>query len=297
MLLRNRWRSIVAVRTAPLRRVVATPSVRLVAGQVILVICAIGAYFGVRGLTEGDPAHADAHAGSVRAVERALGLDLETSFQRLVLDHDVVLDLANWTYIWLHWPVLLFTLVWLLRAHRDTYFVLRNAMFVSGAIGLLVYATFPVTPPRLLDPSFIDTVTQHSYSYRVLQPPAFVNLYAAMPSLHVGWNLLAAVMWWRVGRGRTWAVAAWVMPLAMAWATVATANHWVLDVLVGATVALTGLAIETWWRRRSDRRTEVTTGAGRTATPGTVAPACVGAGGRSGPSPAPGSRSPPFARW
>ena len=36
-------------------------------------------------------------------------------------------------------------------------------------------------------------MTLHSHSYRVLQPPGLVNKYAAMPSLHVGWNLLAGI--------------------------------------------------------------------------------------------------------
>jgi hypothetical protein len=35
-----------------------------------------------------------------------------------------------------------------------------------------------------------------------------------------------------------------VMPVLMAWAVVATANHWVLDVIVGGAVALTGLLLE-----------------------------------------------------
>ena len=48
---------------------------------------------------------------------------------------------------------------------------------------------------------------------------------------------------WRTTRNalvRTFAVA---MPAAMAFAVVATANHYVIDVLAGAVVALTGLAV------------------------------------------------------
>jgi PAP2 superfamily len=106
-----------------------------------------------------------------------------------------------------------------------------------------------VAPPRLFDPVFVDTVTERSYSYRVLQPPAFVNRYAAVPSLHFGWNLLVAIAWFRIGRTRAWRVAAIAMPAAMAWAVVATANHWVFDVAAGAVVALSGLAVEVASRR------------------------------------------------
>ena len=70
---------------------------------------------------------------------------------------------------------------------------LRNAMMVSGAIGLIVFASYPVAPPRLRGLGLVDTVTSSSTAYRVLQPPAFVNQYAAMPSLHSGWDLLVGI--------------------------------------------------------------------------------------------------------
>ena len=151
-------------------------------------------------MTEGNVDQARHHAERLLAFERRLGIDIETTLQQMVLDHDDLLTVANWVYIWLHWPLLTVTLVWLLVAHRDRYFELRNAMFVSGAIGLLIYVTLPMAPPRLFSPDFIDTVTLHSHSYRVLQPPGLVNKYAAMPSLHVGWNLLAGIAWWHAGR-------------------------------------------------------------------------------------------------
>ncbi len=66
-------------------------------------------------------------------------------------------------------------------------------MMLSGAVGLVVFMTYPVAPPRLADPELVDTVTEFSTAYRVLQPPAFTNPYAAMPSLHVGWDLLIGI--------------------------------------------------------------------------------------------------------
>ncbi|WP_406047157.1 phosphatase PAP2 family protein [Kribbella sp. NBC_00889] len=39
----------------------------------------------------------------------------------------------------------------------------------------------------------VDTVTEQTSAYRVLQPPAFVNQYAVAPSLHFGWNLLMGI--------------------------------------------------------------------------------------------------------
>ncbi|MGZ4431813.1 MAG: phosphatase PAP2 family protein, partial [Gaiellales bacterium] len=42
-----------------------------------------------------------------------------------------------------------------------------------------------------------------------------------------------------------------VMPVAMAGAVVMTANHWVIDVVAGGAVALTGLALATMWEGRA----------------------------------------------
>jgi PAP2 superfamily len=54
--------------------------------------------------------------------------------------------LANWVYIWGHWPVILGTATVLFVYRRDRYYVLRNALFVSGAIGFLFFAFFPGRP-------------------------------------------------------------------------------------------------------------------------------------------------------
>ncbi len=213
------------------------------ARQVAVVGLAILAYFGVRGLTQGDPATAVAHGFDVLAFERHLGLDREHWAQSLIANRPHLTMVWNWIYIWGHWPVIGGTLIWLHRSDRRAYLTLRNALCLSGAIGLAIFASYAVAPPRLMPIGLIDTVTQHSNSYRVLQPPALVNRYAAVPSLHVGWNLLIGVALWRTSRRRLVRAAAVAGPVLMAIAVVVTANHYVIDGLVGAAVALTGWAL------------------------------------------------------
>lgn len=212
--------------------------------QILLVGGAALLYFGVRGLTESKEATALANARDVLRFESLLWLDLERSAQDWLLDHDGVVTLANWVYIWGHWPVIITTLVWLFARHRNEYLLLRNAMFISGAIGLIIFLSYPLAPPRLL-PEFVDTVTERSNSYRVLQPPGLVNKYAAMPSLHFGWNLLVGVVIYRVARTRRAEAYAIIGPALMALAVVLTANHFVVDAIAGGAVALAGLTIAT----------------------------------------------------
>ncbi|HWO94029.1 MAG TPA: phosphatase PAP2 family protein [Dehalococcoidia bacterium] len=223
----------------------------------VIIAVAYVTYFGVRSLTEGDVSDAFAHARDIVRLERDLGIYWEPDLQSLIVDRDCAVALANWVYIWWHWPVIAVAAIWLLLWHPYTYRRFRNAFLISGGIGLIVFALYPVAPPRLVaDLDFVDTVTMHSRGYRVLQPPAFTNQYAAMPSLHFGWNLLiglALVRYAPLVAAKAFGV---VMPIAMFFAIVVTANHYILDPVAGAALALLGLALSSvlppgreLWRR------------------------------------------------
>jgi membrane-associated phospholipid phosphatase len=202
-------------------------------------------YFGVRGLTEGNLAASNRHAGQLVDIEQALGIDVEEAVQEPVARSDAFTAVMNWIYIWGHWPVIIATLLWLVLSHPAVYGRTRNAMLLSGAVGMVVFALWPVAPPRLADLGLVDTVTEYSRSYRVLQPPAFTNQYAAMPSLHVGWDLLIglAII---VAASRLWVrVVGGLLPVLMGWAVVATANHFVLDAVVGVLLVLVSLWLVT----------------------------------------------------
>ncbi|MBJ7456973.1 MAG: phosphatase PAP2 family protein [Thermoleophilia bacterium] len=210
--------------------------------QVLLFVGAAVSYFAVRNLTEGSEATADANAGHIVSFERWLGVEWETALQGLIVDHDLLVDLANWIYIYGHWPLIGITLVGLFLRAPAEYRILRNAMFISGGIGLVIFAMYPVAPPRFGALDVFDTVTNRSDSYRTLQPPGLINRYAAMPSLHFGWNLLVGIVIWRVASSRLLKAFAVVIPVAMAFAVVVTGNHYVADVVAGGAVALVGLA-------------------------------------------------------
>jgi membrane-associated phospholipid phosphatase len=224
-----------------------------VASQVLIVLLGVGFYFEVRGLTEASADLARAHARHLVELEQALHVDVEAAWQR-PLESSAALEAAgNWIYIWGHWPVLIATMVWLLWRHRPQFLRLRDAMLVSGGLGMLVFLSYPMAPPRLAGLGFVDTITRSSSAYRYLQPPAFVNQYAAMPSLHVGWDLLAGIAIFSATSFVALRVAACLMPLLMAWAVVATGNHYVLDVVAGVVLVLIGHAVALALERRRMR--------------------------------------------
>lgn len=233
-----------ANRTHPrMARARGHPRVYALAFQVVLVAGAALSYFAVRGLTHSDVTVAYDNARTLIHVERVLGIGWEERIQSVAVHHEALVDLADWIYIYGHWPVIAGTLVVLFVRAPDRFYLLRNALFLSGAIGLVIFALAPVAPPRfgLLD--VVDTVTERSSSYRALQPPALINRYAALPSLHFGWNLLVGIVLWRSTRHPAVRTFALLMPPAMALAVIATANHYVLDVVAGGVVAVAGLAL------------------------------------------------------
>jgi hypothetical protein len=201
-------------------------------------------YFLVRGLVKSQVALAQEHAGWIIDAERRLGIFWESALQRVALDAGWPITLANWAYVWLYWPVLAATLVWLFVRHRPDYALYRNAVLLSGGLALLIFASFPVAPPRFAEGlSFVDTVGTHSRSYQLLFPGSLANLYAAMPSLHQGWTLLMGLAIATHASTRLWRSIGVALPLIMLASIVTTGNHYFLDALAGALVALTGLGL------------------------------------------------------
>jgi membrane-associated phospholipid phosphatase len=232
--------------------------VRWMLGQALIVATGLFCYFQVRGLTAADPETAVDHARDLIRFEQAIGIDHEEAVQAAVTPSDALSTFANWIYIWGHWPVIIATMLWLGWRHREVFVRLRDAMLISGGLGLIVFVTYPVAPPRLVDPALIDTVTERSSAYRYLQPPNFVNQYAAMPSLHAGWDLLVGISIATAGSVLAVRLIGWLLPLLMAFAVVATANHYLIDVIAGVSLALLGLALAlVLERRRSHRRPAV----------------------------------------
>ncbi|WP_239132202.1 phosphatase PAP2 family protein [Paractinoplanes durhamensis] len=207
--------------------------------QVAVMMAAVAAYFLVRGATQAATVEAVRNAHLVVDVERALGLFREPGWQASVMSMPFLRTVLNDIYIWGHWPVIAVTLIWLARRHPAVYLRARDTMLLSGGIGLVIFATFPVAPPRLAGLGMADTVTAGAHAYRVLQPAMFTNQYAAMPSLHVGWDLVMGLAIAAASRHVLLRLIAVTLPVAMVITVLCTANHYLVDAIAGA--ALTSL--------------------------------------------------------
>lgn len=207
-------------------------------------------YLTTRRLTMGSAIDAANNARDILHLESLLGLDVEHELQNVILDSPSMVTLMNWIYVWGHWPVLGATAVWLFTKHRREFDLFRNALIISGLLGLVVFALFPVMPPRLLGMGMVDTIDRWSSSYGVLQPPSLVNQYAAVPSFHVGWNLLVVFAVFRSVPKSDYRYFAVLGPIAMVSSVVLTANHFVFDAIAGVALVIIAWKLADYIERR-----------------------------------------------
>lgn len=229
------------------------PGIRTLA-ELAFVLAVTLAYFLTRGLIAGRATTAVANADDILAIERTLHLDPERVAQALALQHPWLMQAANAFYLVGHVPVLLAVAVWLYRWHHWAYRWFRNAFLLSALLGLTLYVVLPVAPPRFL-PGFVDTLKRSGINLDGSAIGLLYNPYAAMPSLHVGWALLAGVAVFACARPWWLRAAGLALPVLMTLAVLATGNHYLLDIVAGTIIALISLSLSARWSLRARPQT------------------------------------------
>jgi hypothetical protein len=216
---------------------------RLPAAAEVAIIAA--GYFGyalVRLAVRASRPAAIAHAAALWRAERWLHAGIEPSVNHLAAAHPVLAETADYYYGLAHFIVTPLVLAWLWLRRPVAFGPLRSALVLATAAANLVFWTWPVAPPRFAVPGMTDVLVR----YRILGaasphgPDSLVNLYAAMPSLHVAWAAWCAAAIIAATRGR-WRHLAWLYPAATTVVVLATANHFLADAAAGLAVAALGL--------------------------------------------------------
>ncbi len=213
--------------------------------EIALVAVAFLLYFLVRGAVVQRHDEALAHANSVIDFERAIGIFWEPRLQEIVLHRKPLVDLFNFIYFWLDFPLIVAVGFWMYFFRRHEYTITRDALLLSGAISLVIYNFYPVMPPRLLPTGeFIGTLEKYNdLSYQAQSLSAFVNPYAAIPSLHFGWAMIIGGAIFVTMRNPLLRAFGLLLPWAQLAAIVFTANHYITDAVVGCAVCVVGLVL------------------------------------------------------
>ena len=215
--------------------------------QALLFVAAFVLYRVAYGLTAAPADIAQRHGGSILSAERVLGLAIEREIQHAL--HPLAGFLTG-VYICAQFLVIWLVLAWCWRGARPVYRRLRAAVLGSWIAAIACFASWPAAPPRFVPSAGVSNSLADAFGNTAEHATALYNPYAAMPSLHCAFALLAGLALWRAVPG-PWRLLGFLWPAAVATATVATGNHWILDVLAG--FALAGLAWAAGSLARSDR--------------------------------------------
>jgi hypothetical protein len=184
--------------------------------------------------TRGSESTAVENAEKVLRLQNWLHLPNEARLQAWFLPHIETMEVFNKVYSFAFLSTFIGVFLWMSFNAPLVYRTMRNAVGVATFTALLFFALVPLAPPRLTEAS--GMVDSHA---RVGLVHGFVNQYAAMPSLHVGWMALA-------GWGLAKAIGGWkgraigvIPPGLMMLTVVVTGNHYWLDGIVGSILCLT----------------------------------------------------------
>lgn len=219
--------------------------------QMLLLLAVDVTYEVMRAALEGSTAAALAHASDIVTLERRLGIYVERDLQEWAASApSAVMDVARFTYQNCQRLIAWSFVVWVYLRRYGAYTHLRNILIALDVIGLLGYWLYPTAPPRLTPGlGFVDTLDPLHANLRSSLFGSLTNLYAAVPSLHTAYALIIGITGVRVCRHLVTRVFWGVYPALVVFATVVTANHWLLDAVAGAIV----LALAAWAARLAER--------------------------------------------
>lgn len=197
------------------------------------------------------------HARQIISAERFLHIYWERDIQHAFLHVDWFIAFWNIYYGTIHFVMPVVALVWLYLRAPARYVRWRNTLAIMFALAVLGFWLYPLAPPRVM-PSrygFVDTAAEY-YNFgpqvrvrfdRNGQPnhedaEQFGNLYAAMPSFHVGWSTWVVLSLWPLVRRKWVKLLLVAYPLGILFCITVTANHWLLDAAGGWVVLGLGYA-------------------------------------------------------
>jgi hypothetical protein len=205
----------------------------------------------------GTSAAALRNAKQIITIERFLGLYHERVVQQAFLSVDWFIAFWNVYYGTIHFVMPVVALVWMYRKTPARYVRWRNTLVFMLGISVIGFWLYPLMPPRLMIEryDFVDTAARFfnfGPQVRITLGPAgqptaaavreFGNLFAAMPSLHVGWSTWSVLAMWPLVRRRWVRALLALYPLSIIFCIVVTANHWILDAVGGWVVLALGYA-------------------------------------------------------
>jgi hypothetical protein len=191
-----------------------------------------------------DPSGPIARADEVVRIEQRLGVFVEPGIHGWASGHGALLTAACVFYVWAHLPLAIGPLVWAWLERPTAFAAARDTFVLAQVLTVAAYLLVPTAPPRLVPQLGLhDTLTAFwgagaAGASHVVQSP-----YAALPSGHVVFALVAAGTVVSLARPAVVRVLAALYPALVVGVTVVTANHFLLDAVAATFVAAVSAAV------------------------------------------------------
>jgi len=211
--------------------------------QLLIMVVCYAAYDVSRALAQGREAVALANGVFFMNLEKALGIWWEPWIQGRVSTVEPLMTTLVWIYQYAHLPIIIGAMVWVFTQHRGAWVLYRNWFLVMNFVAVIVFALLPTAPPRMIFTSgVVDINFLHGVRTSILENGLLANPFAAMPSLHFGYALFIGIMLYALARGRWTRYLGFLYAVVVLVAIVATGNHFIIDAVAGALVALAAWA-------------------------------------------------------
>ena len=214
--------------------------------QVGLFVGAYMLYQVVRGMVNGNdaPGRAAWNATKIIDFERGLHVFAEPQIQQWALGFHRLMEFAAWFYVNGNYAITGGALLWIYVRRNESFYCVRNMFMIAMVLALVGYALYPTAPPRLMPQwGFTDVVQLYTgVTAERGAPAAFLNLYAAVPSMHVCFALMTGATMVRLSSNllarAVWAIYTPFVVLVV----ITTGNHYFTDCVLGmATAGLSAL--------------------------------------------------------
>lgn len=182
------------------------------------------------------------HAVVVNSISNTLGGAAAHLMNDWTLAHGAAALASAWYYILFQGAVTGIVGVVLIWRRAPAFRLNRNALVAVTLLGLAAFWLYPVAPPRML-PGYHDVISTAVPTFTSVVETNGAAQFASLPSLHVAWALWVAIALCTVVRRPLLRVVVWLYPVATVADVLATANHYLLDVITAPGLLLLAYAV------------------------------------------------------
>lgn len=207
--------------------------------QGMIMLACYALYDVSRAAVQGREAVAMANGVFFMNLEKALGIYWEPWIQGRISAVEPLMGFLVWAYSSLHLPVIMATMIWVFTQRRSQWTLFRDWFLAMNFMAVILFFLLPTAPPRMIFTSGVADINYlHGVRSEIFENGLLANPFAAMPSLHFGYALFAALALYMLARQRwlRWGGFGYVALVLVA--IIATGNHFIVDAVAGGLVVL-----------------------------------------------------------